>query len=290
MPSITPPVYPYAQNQELWYWNSLALNQPYWNITTFGGSRSGIPTMRGQDYAVPYKAGQSFRAKYPDERTISLTMWLDGSGSQYGFPASDARLAFNNNWQQLRQSFYTRSGAGGSVQGQLQRNWYWTQNGSSGLVTSTAMAEIAGSMDLTMSGRTGAAFTVDLLLSDPYFYGPSRNQSVSTSGASISAYGEGVVGEGWSSTVNSFTISCTQACTVRNTTTGVSFTLSSLSGVSFPVTVDVLNYTATDAAGKNVIPMLTHAGGRMWMALVPGTNAITCSAGTASFNWNDAYI
>jgi hypothetical protein len=244
--------------------------------------------MRGQDYAVPYKAGQSFRAKYPDERTVSLTMWVDGSGSQYGFPASDSRLAFNNNWQQLRQAFYTRSGGGGSVQGQLQRNWYWTQSGSAGLVTSTAMAEIAGSMDLTMSGRTGAAFTVDLLLSDPYFYGSSRSQGVGTGGGTINALGEGVVGEGWSSAVNSFTVVCSQACTVHNTTTGVSFALAG--SATFPVTVDILNYTVVDAAGLNKSAMLTHSGGRMWMALVNGSNSITCSAGTATFSWNDAYI
>jgi hypothetical protein len=68
----------------------------------------------------------------------------------------------------------------------------------------------------------------------------------------------------------------------------VSFALAG--SATFPVTVDVLNYTVTDATGKNVIPMLTHSGGRMWMSLVPGSNAITCSAGTATFNWADAYI
>jgi hypothetical protein len=284
---ITPPVAPYGTNQELWYWNGLQLNQPYWNITTFGGSRSGIPTYRGSDYAVPYRAGQAFRPKMPDERTISLTMWTDGSGSAAGWPATDARLAFNNNWQTLRQAFYTRSGLGGSVQGQLQRNWYLTQQGSPQLVTSTAMAEIAGSMDLTMSGRTGAAFTVDLLLNDPYFYGAQRTQSISGSG-SITALGEGIVGEGWSSAVSTFTVSVSAACTVTNTTAGVSFTIAGAG--SYPITADVLNYTVTDSSGNNKSAALTHAGGRMWMALVPGTNNITVSSGTATFTWTDCYI
>ena len=102
-------------------------------------------------------------------------MWMDGSGSAAGWPAADNRLAFNNNWQALRQAFFTRGAISGSIQGQLQRNWYLTQ-GTNKLVTSTAMAEIAGSMDLAMNGRFGAAFTVDLLLADPYFYGAQRIQ------------------------------------------------------------------------------------------------------------------
>jgi hypothetical protein len=282
---IVTPIAPYSP-QELWYWNGLQLQQPYWNITTFGGSRSGIPTLRGQDIQVPYRAGQSWRAKFPDERTISLTMWMDGSGSAAGWPAPDNRLAFNNNWQSLRQAFFTRN-ANGSVQGQLKRNWYWSQGGSAQLVASTAMAEIAGSMDLTMNGRTGSAFTVDLLLADPYFYGATRTQTIGASGT-ITAYGEGVAGEGFPSAVNSFTVTCSAPCTVTNVTAGISFTLAS--GPDFPVTVDVLNYTVTDSASVNQAAALTHSGSRLWTCLLNGNNSITCSSGTALFSWNDAYI
>ena len=169
---------------------------------TFGGSRFGIPVLRGANYAVPYRAGQSWRPKYPDQRTMTLTMWLDGSGSaNHAYPAADARLAFNDNFQALRQQFWTRGAITGSVQGQLQRNWYLTAGGP-GLVTSTAMAEIAGSMDLTMNGRTGAAFSVDLLLADPYFYGSLVTTAITTSGGTVTNPGEGVAGEGWSSAVH----------------------------------------------------------------------------------------
>jgi hypothetical protein len=272
---------------EAWYWNGLALNQPYWNITTFGGSRYAMPVLRGQNYQVPYRAGQAWRPKMPDSRTITLTMWLDGSGSRYGSISTDARLAFNNNWQQLRQAFWTR-GAGGSAQGTLTRNWYWTQNGTPSLVTSTAMAELAGSMDLTMNGRTGAAFSVDLLLADPYFYGSTRSQAITSSGGTISALGEGVVGEGFNSFVSSFTVTISQACTVTNSTAGCGFTFSG--SATFPVTVDVLQDTAVDAAGANKVAQITHTGSRLWMVLLQGANAIAVSAGTATFAWNDCYV
>lgn len=287
--AIAPPQTPYVANQELWSYNGTALQSPNgaWNISTMGGSRFGIPVLRGQNIPVPYRAGQNWRAKYPDSRTITLTMWADGQGSAAGYPSSDQRLAFNNNIQQLRQLFFSRA-AIGSAQGQLQRNWYWTQGGTPTLVTSTALAEVAGSMDLTMNGRTNAAFSVDLLLADPYFYGAQQTRAVTTS-ASLTGLGEGIVGEGWPAAgTNAFTVACTAACTVTNTTAGVSF---SLSGVTNPpVTVDILNQTVTDNSGNNLISALSHAGSRMWMCLLPGANAITVSAGTATFRWNDAYI
>lgn len=290
----TPEQTPYATNQELWFFNGVALQDPFgaWNISTMGGSRFSVPTLRGQNIAAPYRAGQSFRAKYPDQRTVTLTMWTDGQGSSAQdastYPAADQRLAFNNNLQSLRQMFFVRN-SGGSAQATLARNWYLTQGGSNLLVTSTAMAEIAGSMDLTMNGRTNAAFSVDLLLADPYFYGALQTHACTGSTNNCNALGEGIVGEGWPSSVAAFTVSLSAAATVTNTTVGgVAFTVSS--GPSFPVVVDVLNNTAIDNAGNNVIGNFTHTGSRLWMLLQPGANNINVSAGTATFRWNDSYI
>lgn len=287
MAAIPPPIAPYLP-AETWFWSGLALSQKWWNIATFGGSRSGIPTLRGQDIQVPYRAGQAWRAKYPDERTISLTMWLDGSGSaNNAWPAADPRLAFNDNWQLLRKSFFTR-GASGSVQGQLQRNWYFTQGGSPTLVQSTAMAEIAGSMDLTMNGRLGAAFTVDLLLADPYFYGAQQTQACTGLTNTVTNLGEGVAGEGFPSAVSTFSVQCSAPCTVTNSTAGISFVLAS--GPSYPVTVDVMNGTITDNAGASAAGKFSHSGARLWMGLLSGANSIAVSAGTATFVWCPPYV
>lgn len=274
----------------MWYWNGVPLQTSYYNVSTFGGSRFGLPTNRGQDYGVPYRSGQLFRSKYLDERTVTLTMWTDSQMSaNQAYPAADPRRAFNDNWQALRAMFFTRS-AQGSVQGLLQRNWYLTQGGSPTMVTSTAMAEIAGSMDPTMNSRTNAAFSVDLLLSDPYFYSAQRAQAVSTAGGTITAFGEGVVGEGFASAANSFTVTISQAATVTNSTAGVAFSHSGAGVASWPVVVDVLRYTATDNVGNNVVGGLGHIGSRMWMCLLPGANSIAVTNGTALFAWGDAYI
>jgi hypothetical protein len=290
----TPPAQvPYGSPAELWYWNGLALQDPYggWNISTFGGSRFALPVLRGQNVAAPYRAGQGWKSKYPDARTVTLTMWADGQGfggSSGSYPSgNDPRLSFNSNWQQLRQAFWTRN-ALGSVQGQLQRNWYYKQGGTATLVQSTAMAEIAGSMDLTMNSRTNAAFSVDLLLSDPYFYGAQQSHAVTTAGANLTGLGEGIAGEGFPSAVNSFTVTLSGAATVQNTTAGTSFTV--LSGPVFPVVVDVLNNTVTDHTGASVPGYFSHTGSRLWACIMPGTNAIAVSAGTATWTWNDVYV
>jgi hypothetical protein len=276
--------------QEAWYWNGLPLQSAYgaWNLATMGGSRFGVPVFRGQNYEVPYRAGQNWRAKMPDSRTVTLAFWADGQGqhSTSTYPASDQRLAFNNNLQQLRAAFFQMN-ASGSVQGQLQRNWYLTQSGTAKLVTSTAMAELAGSMDLQMNGRTNAGFSVDLLLADPHFYGAQVTKACTGASTAVTGLGEGVVGLGYPSAVSSFTVSLSAAATVTNTTAGVSFTVS---GGTYPVTVDVLAGTVTDNGGANLIGNLTHSGSRAWMVILPGSNTISVSAGTATFTWNDAYI
>ena len=178
--------------------------------------------------------------------------------------------------------------ATGSTQGQLQRNWDITQGGTAKLVQATAMAELAGSMDLTMNGRTNAAFSVDFLLADPHFYGAQVVKACTGASTTVTGLGEGVVGLGFPSAVSGFTVALSAAATVSNTTAGVSFTISS--GPTFPVTVDILNGTVTDNAGVNQIQYLSHSGSRAWMAVLRGANTVSVSAGTATFTYSDSYI
>ena len=285
-----------SSNAEAWYWTpaggtQLPLQSAYgaWNIATMGGSRFSVPVFRGQDYAVPYRAGQNHRVKLPDSRTVTLAMWADGQGlhSTTTYPASDQRLAFNSNLQQLRQALFS-IGPNGSVQGQLARNWYIMQGGSPVLVQATAMAELAGSMDLTMNGRTNAAFSVDFLISDPFFYGTQVTKACTGASTTVTGLGEGAAGLGYPSAVSGFSVQLSAAATVTNTTAGVSFTFTG--PASFPVTVDVLNGTVTDNGGANLVSQITHSGSHAWMVVLPGANTVSVSAGTATFTYNDCYI
>jgi hypothetical protein len=268
----------------------------YWNCLTWGGSRFALPTLRGQDYEIPYRAGQMWRTKYQNSRTVTLQMFTAGISQVTGAPATPSasvtdaqRLAVNNNFQQLRQMFFQR-GPAGSAQSTLVRRWYITQSGTPQIVKAQALCEIAGSMEPTANHRASLSFAVDLLLSDPYFYASTATQAITTAGGTITNPAEGVAGESYPSSLNAFTLSLTAGpCTITNTTAGVSVTYGAAITNS-PVTLDILNSTATDNAGNNVIANVTHSGARPWMVLLTGANAITVSDGTVTFNYNPPYI
>ena len=212
---------PSATTNEIWSFNGVVLNTPYWNISTMGGSRFDLPQLRGSNYAVAYRAGQQWRAKQPDQRKIltpiTLAMWAAGIDSSTGQAAQDQKFSFNSNFQALRSLFWT-SGNYGSALGTLVRNWNFSQNGANVLVQGTAMAEIAGTMTPSMTGRTRADFAVDLLLADPFFYGVQQAQTLAyNTVTNVINLGEGAIGFGQPSGLGGvpFTVKLTGPLTTR---------------------------------------------------------------------------
>jgi hypothetical protein len=291
---------------EYWSWTppggaAVSLHQYAWSIATFGGSRFGLPTLRGQNVTVAYRAGQQQRAKYSDQRTISLVMFVAGmqQPASGAIPGADQRLTFNNNWQQLRQLFWN-PGADGSQQGKLTRQWYITQAGVTGLVTANAMGEVAGSMDPTMTGRYRADFTVDVLLSDPFFYGGTVSKSVPyNSTTTVTNPGEATAGEGYFSAVNSYTITFNGPLhnpLLTNSTNGCAVQLGMILGGGYNVVLDILNFQATDSLAANQIAAVAHAGSRTWLPLAPGANSLLLTStsggdtGSCLVQFNPPYV
>jgi hypothetical protein len=288
---------------EYWDWNGTPLNQPYWNITSFGGSRQDLPLLRGQNYPVAYRAGQMWRSKQPDQRTVSLAMWAAGIDQASLVPAADQRLAFNNNFQQMRSMFW-QMGNYGSMVGFLTRRWYITQNGVTGIVSATAQAEIAGTMQPTMSGRTRADFTVDFLLADPYFYGQRQSLTVPANGSGTNLLHLGDDGIGFGQAPGSggvaFRITLTGPLTapvkLTNATNGVSVTVSNSNiAAGTNLVLDVLNYTAYTSSSVSRLGDVTHYGARPWMLLLPGNNVLVLSTGGSDsgnclVQWQPGYL
>jgi hypothetical protein len=302
---------------EWWSWTppngpEISLAQAWLTTSTIGGSRFGMPGYRGNDYEVPYKAGLLHRPKFPNARTVSLVMSVSGTDPVTGLPASqDQVLAWNNNFQYIRQAFWVNDPLG-SAQGKLTRRWFLTQGGVNQVIAATAMAELGGTMDPTMTGRTRSDFTVDLVLSDPFFYGAQQSVTAGIGGiTTLTALGEGIVGFGYASAVNSFTCQLTGPLsfpTLLNATAvsaagPVSFTYNAAVASGETVTVDFLADTAMSSTGANVSGKIGHAASRMWLCLVPspdpallGTNNVTLSTldptdtGTATVTWNDCYV
>jgi hypothetical protein len=262
---------------EYWSFNGSTLNSQWWNITTFGGSRQDLPLLRGQNYAIAYRAGQMWRQKMFDQRTVSLAMWTAGINQTTGIPSANQPLDFTTNFYQMRRLF-TQQGVGGSLLGSLTRRWQEYVNGVSTLVTATALAEIAGNMSPTMSGRTRADFTVDLLLADPYFYGPAVTAGPIVLGTPyvLTNYGDAVIGYGQAQGNGGVPFKITLVGpltnpTLTNVAAGVSWTLNTTIPSGTTVTLDVLAYTAFDQAGNSYLGNMTHKGARPWMVLMPTT-------------------
>lgn len=222
-------------------------------------------------------------------------MWAAGIDQTTGNPAADQRLAWNNNWQQIRAMFWQRN-ALGSQQSVLTRRWYVTQQGTPQVVVGQANAEIAGTMEPTMTGRTRATFSVDLLLSDPYFYGVQQSQTIPyNANTSVTNLGEGLVGEASGPFTLTFNGPLTNP-TLTNTSLGISVSLGTTVAAGHNVTLDTVAYTATTDTGAREDYLVTHSGSRMWMTLDNGSNTLRLTStnggdtGNCVLTWKPPYL
>jgi len=141
------------------YWDvdGVSLQTYAWNITTLGG-RTDPPPLRGENVVAPQRPGSIWRPKVPDARILTLGMWVKGVEQDGDVPADQRGYFLVNSlflkrtlWQPYRQMVLTKRYAGGTG-------------------SMTANAQFVSGLELEMKGDRAAAFTVDLLLADPFFY------------------------------------------------------------------------------------------------------------------------
>lgn len=176
------------------YWDvdGQSLQTYAFNITTLGGDRQAPPPVRRSSQRVPYMIGTRYTAGVPDEKTITLGMWVQGS-DENGFPPTDEHLKrrWDRNWRMLRRLLWTPrrqfvltkrfwllteelEAAGADLTG-LPVDGDWT------LYSASARGTYAGGLSPTMQGQAHGIFTVDILLNDPFFYGPEISIPLTTS-------------------------------------------------------------------------------------------------------------
>ncbi len=154
----------------------VALNQYAWSVQSFGGSSRGLPPLRGEDQVYANRVGQSFRPKVAGARTVVLQMFVNGIDPDTDGIADDPDLQFNENLATLQRLFWTPT-----EQVELVRRW----RTSSGMQTARAKAQIAGMLEPEMTGRSRATLSVELLLSDPYFYSDAASVEIPVTGADV---------------------------------------------------------------------------------------------------------
>lgn len=184
-------------SEEFWTVDNVSLHQYGWSVTTIGGARYDLPPRRGSNLTLAYRPGQIHRRKLPDQRVITLLMfmvgWKPGTGSAADWidaAETDQRTQWNDNWDFLRRLVYRAYTSNGLVR--LGRRWRLTQpefpttrtgdiaiQGDPGvpepgsqIMVASAAAEMTGDMAPQMTGRLRAEFQYDFTLADPYFYGP----------------------------------------------------------------------------------------------------------------------
>lgn len=180
--------------ETFWDVDGVSLHTYAFNIETLGGDRAAPPPVRGDDVLVPYLPGTRFVPKVPDARVMTLGMWVIGANEDGTVPDDgDARLAYEYNWRMLRKLLWRYRtqftltkrfwvptqdlvDAGVSLAGKTQR-------GSNTLIEASAKAAFHSGLAPAMDGPARARFTVDLRLSDPYFYGEQVTIPFSTSTA-----------------------------------------------------------------------------------------------------------
>lgn len=208
-------------------------------------------------------------------------MWVTGTDPGTGNSVADPTLRWNDSWDFLRRLVWKADGS----QVTLTRRWKLTVSGTPALVAADALAEIADTMEPTMSGRQRAEFTMTLLLADPYFYGAevttavplTTSTAVSNLGHDIAAYGHlevDFIGPLTNPKLTNYT---------PNPDVWVKYNGAIGSGNT--VRLKVHDFQANlVSTGANHIDKISHAGSRYWMTLPPGANSLylTADSGTGS--------
>ena len=146
-----------------WDFNGVPLQTYAWNVETWGPEREGVIPLRGENVKIPHTPGALWVPKMPDSRVIPLAMWVIGSNPDGTIRDRDV---WESNWRALRRLFWQPR-----RQFQLTKRW---RNDNGELVTATALAQYSGGMQPEATvDLDHAVFTVDLLLADPWFYGPA---------------------------------------------------------------------------------------------------------------------
>lgn len=265
-----------------WY----SLHDYTFHVESIYGARTDVPQLRGSNLPVYGKAGQLHQSKIADQRVITLRGWVSNRDSNDNPIGADCEQGLNTNWRMLRRLLWRENGD----QFPLRRRWY---NESGVLVTATAMAEYSGGLELSEHVIEAGAWTCDLTLADPYFYGAAETRTLAV-GVSQSVTNLGDV------PASRITIRFNGAVSnpqVTNSTPNPDVWVKLGSSVSSgdSVTLDVSWFSATRTSDSaNMIGAVTRSGARPWMVLSPGGNTllltVTSGSGTATFTWQPAYL
>lgn len=257
-----------------------------YHVESIYGARTNVPALRGSNVAVYGRPGQIHQPKIADQRTITLRGWVsnvDANDNPYG---DNCERGVDTNWRMIRRLLWRENGA----QFPLRRRWY-DENGD--LISGVAMAEYEGGLDLSEHVIEAGAWTCDLTLADPYFYGGVQSTTLVKDVPQLLTN----LGDVPASKIVIEFEDQLQNPMITNATPNpdVWVRLGAAVASADKVTLDVEAFTAIRGSDSaSLIGAVTRSGARPWMVLSPGGNTLTLTAqsgsGTADLSWQPAYL
>lgn len=297
------------------YWSvdGQSLQTYAWNIETLGGDRNSARALRGSDLVIPSRPGSVWTPRVVDAHVVTLGMWVQGSNPDGTIPTDEnARRTFDANWRMLRallwrprqqftlgKQFWVPAQDLADAGAEEQALAY---DGSWALIHAEAKASFAGGLVPSMNGPSHAAFTVDLRLSDPYFYGaPISVDFSATTGAGLPGPLQEffVLGDDRTTkigfalegplTTPRFTSSLTEA------ETWIQYTYPIADGDEVSVDVSTFESVHTETTATFRSPgYVSHRGDASWFYLDPGPAKVNLTVqegtGTGTLTYRPAWL
>lgn len=266
----------------MWY----SLHGHTHHVESIYGARTNVPSLRGSNVSVYGRAGQLHQPKIADQRTITLRGWVSDTDENDNPRGPDCATGLDTNWRMLRRLLWRENGG----QFPLRRRWH---DASGNLLTAVAMVEYSGGLDLSEHVIEAGAWTCDLNLANPYFYGEVETATLAVGVPQV------IVNKG-DVPASRITIQFNGQLSnpmITNTTPNPDIWLRMGSSVAVgdEIVLDVdLFKVRRDSDGANLIGAVSRSGARPWMVLNTGGNTLSLSAasgaGTALVQWQPAYL
>jgi len=265
------------------YWeiDGTSLHTYAWSVQTLTG-REGLPPRLGDNQRVAYRHGEIWRRKLWGPRPLSLAMWVIGRDED-GEPGPEGP------WEQWRSNLEVLK----ALFAPLDRLLVVTKRikSNDGLLVLTGEAEVSGAIEPNMQAPAAAAFVVDMLMPDPFWYGAEVTDTLEVGPNTLANPGNTAVER----MVLRFNGPLTDAQLV-NTSLTPPVALSVMGEIADGdwIELDTATFRAVDQDGVSVLGRISHSGAWPWMVLQPGSNAmqlnVGAGTGTVDVAFSSAYL
>jgi hypothetical protein len=145
------------------YDTPIPLSTLAYNISTLAG-REGIPVSDTENVRIATRPGRRWIPKTPEQKQLTFAMWVLGADTEGRFPSDIyMRTRFWENYNKLKQLFAV-----------WDRQLLLTRRTPTrfGIQKMYTFVEPVSRMDLNPTGPMRATFSIDLVMADPFWFGP----------------------------------------------------------------------------------------------------------------------